>query len=174
MPVTIHERASGVLLTKGDIEAWKAEIVRLSTEAERIHRQIEVVYERIEAAEYFLELARPKAALEGPAAAAANQDMPLTDAILRIMERERRPLKASDIRAQLNRDPFQAARLKTNPNYYHTAMKRLRDRKLIIRDGETDRLPPKANEAPSGNAVGAPEADGAATPSNHQPQTHDL
>ena len=168
MPVTIVERATGVLLTKGDIDAWKNEISDLEAEADRISNRMEEIFERISAAEYFLKLASPTPAAPKPLA--VNQPaLPLTDAIMRVMEREQRPLTAAEIRTQVSRDPQQALRLKANPNYFHTAMKRLRDRKLVIREGDTDCLPPKENGAQATMSLSAPEAGGAVTPPNHSP-----
>lgn len=74
----------------------------------------------------------------------------LTEAILKTLRRyppgSARPL--ASIRARLSVEGYPEAKLRANPNYFYTALKRLKDRNLIRYDGNTIRLLPPQAGAP--------------------------
>lgn len=182
MATTIQERASGVLLTASDIAEWEADLEALATQRDAIATRMTELKQRIDVARHLAELVRPRAAtpiatapIEVAPVEVDYSAVPLPEAILGILKGAMHPLSNAQIRDELRKDPTQAARLVSSPNYYHTALKRLRDREQIVREGDRYRIAPTANESPSGFPAGDPDADEGATSSiESQDRFHDL
>lgn len=130
-------RAKGVLLTSDDLSAWNDEMNALIKQRNDIESQIGELDEKIGLAKELLALITPRAA---PAKIVSTHydtepPTPLTDAIHQILLSCNGQASYNAIKTQLAKDRAQATRLKANPNYFYTAVKRLKDRDIVIQDG---------------------------------------
>lgn len=138
MSQSIPLRPAGVLLTRDDILAWQNEIRELEEERDRIEDQISELEENIGLAKELIARISPRAADPLPVAAKDEPKAALTlpDAIFETIKQMGGRASYGAIKAQLMKNSTQEARLKSNPNYFYTAIKRLKERDMIIQSAD--------------------------------------
>ena len=117
----------------------------------------------------------PSVSVDAQTKSETDDREPLPDAILRTIREAGQPLTNIEIRRTLERGPVHAKRFESSPNYFYTAMKRLRDRDFLIKVGDKFDLSPEEKGTPPNSSGGVPNTDGVEAPSNEsQEDRHDL
>lgn len=178
-----------VILSTDHVEAWRDEMATLYKQRGQIEMRLSELDELINMAEALAQAMSTRVPEDGDRGLVRVGQSEvvgppsLTEAIKSILMRERRPMTKKEIRIALGRDPAQAERVKSNPAYFYTALKRLRDRGDIIKDGKRERIAGLQIEAPmvelpftgetppgaqneNGEATASPDTEGDAPPSN--------
>ncbi|MBO0334528.1 hypothetical protein J0X12_12945 [Sneathiella sp. CAU 1612] len=128
---------SDVLLTRKNVEDMKQELDEVNRMRDQLAKRADILTMRLEAAKLFLgdDLVEEVTLTDIPAPTLAEDIEPLPDAIRRVLKEKGGFLTHMQIRELISRDPLQKKRFKDNPNYYYTAIKRLKDRHEIIQSG---------------------------------------
>lgn len=137
MADTTQLRPKGVLLTSSDLDAWNDELANLVKTRNHIETQISELEEKISLAKDLIAMITPRAAEPKPewADKQEKQPVPLPEAIYDIVQKSGGTATYYEIKSKLARDLVQSSRMKSNPNYFYTAIKRLKDREMVIQNG---------------------------------------
>ena len=140
MPLTIRESNDGIILKRSDIAAWRDELKELANERDRIDMRMEEIGQKIDLATQLDDILRPRPALGLPIQTKPQSEETLSlgvglpEAIEQIIATQGGIVTNAEIKEKLAKIPEHAERLEKSPNYFYTALKRLRDREKIFSD----------------------------------------
>ncbi|MAE45154.1 MAG: hypothetical protein CMF63_09350 [Magnetovibrio sp.] len=146
MPNNTADRA---LLTLSDVWRMEEESRRLKSERDILDAKIRNLENRLAAAKYFMgdevitSTGTPSVSVSTQPKSEVDNREPLPDAILRTIREAGQPLTNIEIRRTLEREPVHAERFESSPNYFYTAMRRLRNRDFLIKVGNKFDLSPE-------------------------------
>jgi hypothetical protein len=178
MPVHINGQPSSavnkrVLLTTDDVAAWEGEAKSLRERIQALESEVAAIEAKLAAAAFFM---RDGGASETPAPQIVrpriNLLRPMT-AFVRDLFAEGVRMSAGDVVTTLSDHPEVGNRVRLNANNVYTALARLAERKILMRDESGVYSLYEAIEPPSGVSAGGSGAREGSNPSlNLQPPAH--
>lgn len=143
---------SKVLLTTENVKAWREE-------RDALLARLKTIEARLQAASFFIDESDVgEADVDAPSDDGGKPDMPLVDAIVRVLERfGADPMSNADIKRHLPEFGYDDGSI--SPNYFYTATKRLVDKGRIVKLKDKRYVLPgseahKKNEPPEGGSEG--------------------
>ena len=132
-----------VLVSTDQVLAWKRERDEIANEVRKLSSRQNELTRKIEAASLFMS-DEPKKEILKPVypnphdnvsidESKSDDRMSLVDAITMVLQSTDKSLSNKEIKRRLSSTGFDVTRLRTSPNYYYTATKRLVDREVIFK-----------------------------------------
>mgnify|MGYP003644257332 CR=1 FL=1 len=132
------------LLTENDLRNWRKERSELTADVDKKNKRIEELSKLIGAASLFVRRDIPDESeeeIEPESLRSSADEMPLPELILLVLKEAEdwKTLKQTRVgvkgKSRVWRD-----KIRSNPNYFYTVLKRLVDREQVVREGDKFRI----------------------------------